>query len=131
MTLGTWDVADSRRRLLKDLLGIMLSRVASGSCTGGRRGQPGSHRSAGAMSLFVFAGASQFVAVGYVLGGFSWIAVLILTTFLNARHFLYGPALAPYLATVPRRLEGCRMAHLLTDEALPSRSRTSGASAAP
>ena len=58
---------------------------------------------AGAMSLFVFAGASQFVAVGYVLGGFSWIAVLVLTAFLNARHFLYGAALAPYLGDVPRR----------------------------
>ncbi len=44
---------------------------------------------ASAMSLFVFAGASQFVAVGYVLGGFSWAAVVVLTAFINARHFLY------------------------------------------
>ena len=71
---------------------------------------------ASAMSLFVFAGASQFVAVGYVLGGFSWIAVLVLTAFLNARHFLYGAALAPYLAEVPRR-QKVVMAHVLTDEA--------------
>lgn len=67
------------------------------------------------MSLFVFAGASQFVAIGYVLGGFSWIAILALTTFLNARHFLYAAALAPYVANVPR-LQRALMAQALTDE---------------
>lgn len=71
---------------------------------------------AGAMSVFVFAGASQFVAVGYVLGGFSWIGIVFLTAFINARHFLYGAALAPYLAGVPR-VQRALMAHVLTDEA--------------
>jgi 4-azaleucine resistance transporter AzlC len=71
---------------------------------------------AGAMSLFVFAGASQFVAIGYVLGGFSWLAIVALTAFINARHFLYGAALAPYLVRVPR-LQRAAMAHVLTDEA--------------
>jgi 4-azaleucine resistance transporter AzlC len=71
---------------------------------------------AGAMSLVVFAGASQFAAVGYVLGGFSWAGVIVLTAFLNARHLLYGAALAPYLADRPRWLRAV-MAHLLTDEA--------------
>lgn len=71
---------------------------------------------AGAMSLFVFAGASQFVAIGYVLGGFSWATILLLTAFLNARHFLYGAALAPYLARVPL-LQRALMAQVLTDEA--------------
>lgn len=71
---------------------------------------------ASAMSLFVFAGASQFVAVGYVLGGFSWATIVLLTAFLNARHFLYGAALAPYLAHVPRPMRAA-MAWVLTDEA--------------
>ena len=71
---------------------------------------------ASAMSLLVFAGASQFAAVGYVLGGFSWIGIVLLTAFLNARHFLYGAALAPYLAGKPRPLRAA-MAHVLTDEA--------------
>jgi predicted branched-subunit amino acid permease len=71
---------------------------------------------AGAMSVLVFAGASQFAAVGYVLGGFSWIGVIVLTAFINARHVLYGAALAPYLAGKPRPVRAL-MAHLLTDEA--------------
>jgi 4-azaleucine resistance transporter AzlC len=71
---------------------------------------------AGAMSILVFAGASQFVAVGYVLGGFSWVAIVLLTAFLNARHLLYAAALAPYLADRPRWLRA-GLAHLLTDEA--------------
>lgn len=68
------------------------------------------------MSIFVFAGASQFAAIGYVLGGFPWVGVLVFTAFLNARHFLYGAALAPYLADRPRPLRAL-MAHVLTDEA--------------
>jgi 4-azaleucine resistance transporter AzlC len=117
MTLGTWDIRDSRRRLLKDSVGIMVSAGGFGLVYGlSARAAGFSPLEAGAMSLFVFAGASQFVAVGYVLGGFSWAAVLVLTTFLNARHFLYGAALAPFLADVPRR-QKVLMAHVLTDEA--------------
>jgi 4-azaleucine resistance transporter AzlC len=117
MTLGSWDIRDSRRRLLKDSVGIMVSAGGFGLVYGlSARAAGFSPLEAGAMSLFVFAGASQFVAVGYVLGGFSWAAVLVLTTFLNARHFLYGAALAPFLADVPRR-QKVLMAHVLTDEA--------------
>lgn len=68
------------------------------------------------MSVLVFAGASQFAAVGYVLGGFSWIGVILLTGFVNARHFLYAAALAPYFADRPRPLRAA-IAHVLTDEA--------------
>jgi 4-azaleucine resistance transporter AzlC len=67
------------------------------------------------MSVIVFAGASQFAAVGYVLGGFSWAGIVFLTAFINARHFLYAAALAPYLADQPRWLKAI-MAHVLTDE---------------
>jgi 4-azaleucine resistance transporter AzlC len=117
MTLGTWDIRDSRRRLLKDSVGIIVSAGGFGLVYGlSARAAGFSPIEAGAMSLLVFAGASQFVAVGYVLGGFSWAAVLVLTTFLNARHFLYGAALAPFLADVPRR-QKVLMAHVLTDEA--------------
>lgn len=68
------------------------------------------------MSVIVFAGASQFAAVGYVLGGFSWAGIVFLTAFINARHFLYAAALAPYLADQPRWRKAV-MAHVLTDEA--------------
>lgn len=68
------------------------------------------------MSVLVFAGASQFAAVGYVLGGFSWAGVILLTAFINARHFLYAAALAPYFSR-RSRIERAVAAHVLTDEA--------------
>jgi Predicted branched-chain amino acid permease (azaleucine resistance) len=111
------DLRASRRQLLQDSLGIMVSAGGFGLVYGLSARTAGfSPLEAGAMSLFVFAGASQFVAVGYVLGGFSWIAIVALTAFINARHFLYGAALAPYLSNVPR-LQRAVMAHVLTDEA--------------
>jgi 4-azaleucine resistance transporter AzlC len=71
---------------------------------------------ASAMSLFVFAGASQFAAVGYLASGFGWLPIVILTALVNARHFLYSAAIAPYLAD-ERALTRAAMAHVLTDEA--------------
>src|SRR5689334_18947738 len=113
----TMDLAASRRQLLRDSLGIMVSAGGFGLVYGlSARSAGFSPVEASAMSLFVFAGASQFVAVGYVLGGFSWAAIVLLTAFLNARHSLYGAALAPYLAHVPRPMRAA-MAWVLTDEA--------------
>jgi|SRR4051794_5509451 len=71
---------------------------------------------ASAMSVFVFAGASQFAAVGYVAGGFGWIGIVVLTALLNSRHFLYSAAIAPYFKD-ERPLTRAAMAHVLTDEA--------------
>jgi 4-azaleucine resistance transporter AzlC len=71
---------------------------------------------ASAMSIFVFAGASQFAAVGYVASGFGWLGIIVLTALINARHFLYSAAIAPYLAD-ERRSTRALMAHFLTDEA--------------
>lgn len=55
------------------------------------------------MSLFVFAGSSQFVAVGLVAQG-AGILVIVVTTFVvNLRHALYSASLGPYLSTLPQR----------------------------
>jgi 4-azaleucine resistance transporter AzlC len=117
MAAGTVDLRASRRQLLQDSLGIMVSAGGFGLVYGlSARAAGFSPLEAGAMSVLVFAGASQFVAVGYVLGGFSWLAIVLLTAFLNARHLLYAAALAPYLTEQPRWLRAV-MAHLLTDEA--------------
>jgi 4-azaleucine resistance transporter AzlC len=117
MTLPDEQLAASRRQLVRDSVGIMVSAGGFGLVYGlSARAAGFSPVEASAMSLFVFAGASQFVAVGYVLGGFSWLAIVLLTAFLNARHFLYGAALAPYLAGVPRPMRAA-MAWVLTDEA--------------
>jgi 4-azaleucine resistance transporter AzlC len=110
-------LAASRRRVAIDSLGIAVSAGGFGFVYGlAARAAGFSPLEASAMSVLVFAGASQFAAVGYVLGGFSWLGVIVLTAFLNARHVLYSAALAPYLADKPRPLRAA-MAHLLTDEA--------------
>ncbi|MBF8290914.1 MAG: hypothetical protein HW391_1882 [Chloroflexi bacterium] len=99
-----------------DGLGIVATAVGFGLVYGlAARAAGFSPLEASAMSVFVFAGAAQFAAVGYVLGGFSWLGVVLLTAFLNARHLLYGAALAPYLADRPRPIRAL-MAHVLTDE---------------
>ena len=111
------DLAASRRQLLLDSLGIMVSAGGFGLVYGlSARAAGFSPVEASSMSILVFAGASQFVAVGYVLGGLSWVAIVFLTAFLNARHLLYASALAPYLAGTPRPMRAA-MAGVLTDEA--------------
>jgi 4-azaleucine resistance transporter AzlC len=100
-----------------DGLGIVATAAGFGLVYGlSARAAGFSPVEASAMSVIVFAGAAQFAAVGYVLGGFSWVGVVLLTAFLNARHLLYSAALSPYLADRPRPLRAV-MAHLLTDEA--------------
>ena len=110
-------VAESRRRLVVDGLGIVASALGFGFVYGLTARTVGfSPIEATAMSVIVFAGAAQFAALGFVAGGFSWLAIVLLTAFLNARHLLYSAALAPWLGDRPRP-ERAVMAHLLTDEA--------------
>jgi len=69
-----------------------------------------------AMSLFVFAGASQFVMVQLLKDGVVWPLVAATVLLINLRHLLMAAALRPYFAGVPvfRRLGA---AFFLTDEA--------------
>jgi 4-azaleucine resistance transporter AzlC len=107
----------SRRRLVLDGLGMIASAAGFGLVYGLTARTAGfSPVEASSMSLIVFAGAAQFAAIGYVAGGFSWLGVVLLTAFLNARHLLYSAAIAPYLAGRPRAVRAV-MAHVLTDEA--------------
>ena len=99
-----------------DGLGIIASAGGFGLVYGlAARGAGFSPIEASAMSVIVFSGAAQFAAIGYVLGGFSWLGVVLLTGFLNARHLLYSASLAPYVADRPRAVRAV-MAHFLTDE---------------
>ena len=117
MSVTSDAVHASRRRLVVDGLGIIVGASGFGFVYGlAARGAGFSPVEASAMSVIVFAGAAQFAAVGYVLGGFSWLGVVLLTAFLNARHLLYSASLAPYLTGRPRPVRAI-MAHLLTDEA--------------
>ena len=68
-----------------------------------------------AMSAFVFAGSSQFIAVGLV-AAHAPVAIIILTTFIvNLRHMLYSATLLPFLTKLPRKWR-VALAFWLTDE---------------
>ena len=72
-----------------------------------------------AVSVIVFAGASQFALVGMVASGVSFPGALLATAGLNLRHIFYGPAIAPYLG-VKRWREAMPLAFGLTDEVFAS-----------
>jgi 4-azaleucine resistance transporter AzlC len=111
------DLPASRRRLVTEAAGIVVSAVGFGFVYGLAARDAGfSPVEALAMSALAFGGAAQFAAVGYVVGGLAWPGVVLLTALLNARHLLYSAALAPWLRDRPFA-ERAVAAHLLTDEA--------------
>lgn len=59
---------------------------------------------AGVMSLFVFAGASQFVAVNMLAAGAAAGAIVSTTFLVNLRHLLMSAALGPHVRSWPARL---------------------------
>ncbi len=68
-----------------------------------------------AMSLIVFAGSSQFIALSLFASG-TGLAVIVLTTFVvNLRHALYSANLLPHVARLPQRWR-VPLAFWLTDE---------------
>jgi 4-azaleucine resistance transporter AzlC len=69
----------------------------------------------GLMSIFVFAGSAQFIAVAMLDGGASLAAIVLTTLVVNFRHFLMSSALAVHLRKVPRGFL-CLFAYGVTDE---------------
>jgi len=68
-----------------------------------------------AMSMFVFAGSGQFIAIGLMAAGAA-LPVIIATTFVvNLRHMLYAANLVPKVRHLPQRWR-IPMAFGLTDE---------------
>jgi 4-azaleucine resistance transporter AzlC len=67
------------------------------------------------MSVLVFAGASQFVAVPMIAAGAPAIAVVLTTYVVNMRHYLMAATLAPSFRGFRRRWLAV-IAHLINDE---------------
>ncbi len=67
------------------------------------------------MSIFVFAGSSQFVAAGLVTQGVSSFVIVLTTFVVNLRHGLYAASLGEYLKQLPQRWL-LPLAFTLTDE---------------
>lgn len=67
-------------------------------------------------SVFVFAGSSQFVAVGLVSGQTPPLLIVATILIVNLRHMLYSAALGPHVQALGLRWK-IPLAWLLTDEA--------------
>ena len=68
-----------------------------------------------AMSIFVYAGSSQLIAVGLFAAGAAPLSIILTTFIVNLRHMLMASALAPYLSRW-RKLELSAFAYEITDE---------------
>lgn len=109
-------IGEVRHRILVDGTGIAVSAFAFGVVFGlAARQADFSFVETLGFSVLVFAGAAQFAAVGLVAQGVPWVAIIVLTALLNARHVLYSAALAPWFSGTSRRMRGAA-AYLLTDE---------------
>jgi len=107
----------ARRRLAIDSIGIWVIAIVVGAIFGftARQGGP-SLVEAIAFSSILFAGASQFAAVGLLVVNTPWPSIVLLVWLLNARHLLYSASIAPYTTKLSLRLRA-GLAYLLTDEA--------------
>lgn len=66
------------------------------------------------MSLFIYAGSMQFVAVSLLAAGFQPLSAMLLTLMVNARHIFYGISMLGRFKTMGR--EKPYMIFSLTDE---------------
>jgi 4-azaleucine resistance transporter AzlC len=69
----------------------------------------------GLMSVLVFAGSSQFIAVSMLSAGASTLAIVMTTFMVNLRHVLMSSSLAVFLENVSRAKVSL-MAYGVTDE---------------
>lgn len=67
------------------------------------------------MSLSVFAGSSQFIAIGLMAGLAGAMVIWFATLIVNLRHMLYAAALLPHVRHLPGRWRWV-LGFLLTDE---------------
>lgn len=68
-----------------------------------------------AMSLFVFAGASQFTAAGLFAAGVAPLTIVVTTLVINARHALLAASVAPFVRRA-KPVAKAALAFQLTDE---------------
>nr|WP_241737631.1 AzlC family ABC transporter permease [Neptunicella marina] len=68
-----------------------------------------------AMSVLVFAGSSQFIAVALISGGSAALIIIATTFIVNLRQLLYSISLLPHVRKVPQAMR-LPLGFLLTDE---------------
>jgi len=100
----------------RDTLPLIIGAIPFGIVFGTLSGGAGLSAAATvAMSLLVFAGSSQFIAMGLVAAGTAWPVIVLTTAVVNFRHLLYTATLLPFLKPLPARWQAL-LAFGLTDE---------------
>jgi 4-azaleucine resistance transporter AzlC len=100
----------------RDTFPLIVGAIPFGIIFGTLAVQSGlTYHAALAMSIFVFAGSSQFIALGMVAAGTAWPIVVLTTFVVNLRHLLYTATLLPYLQKLPRSWK-LALSFWLTDE---------------
>lgn len=101
---------------MKRALPIVLGYVPIGFAYGVLAGKSGlSETNTLLMSLIVFAGSAQFIAVGLFASGTGPAAIIVTTFIVNLRHMLMAASLAPYLTGWKKRYLAL-FSYELTDE---------------
>ena len=89
---------------VRDTLPRVIGAVPFGIIFGTLSGKAGlSAAGTMGMSLFVFAGSAQFIAMGLVGAGTAWPMIVLTTFVVNFRHLLYTATLLENLKRLPRR----------------------------
>jgi 4-azaleucine resistance transporter AzlC len=97
-------------------LGLVPSVFVYGTVLGGLAVQAGLRPvHVWAMSLLVFAGAAQFIAVPMLAAGAPALGIVLTTYVINMRHYLMAASLAPSFRTFPRPWLAL-VAHFVNDE---------------
>ena len=100
----------------RDTLPLVIGAIPFGIIFGTLSGGAGlSTAGTMGMSLCVFAGSAQFIAMGLVGAGTAWPLIVLTTFVVNFRHLLYTAALLPYLKRLPKGWQAV-LAFGLTDE---------------
>ena len=103
-------------RGFRDTLPLVIGAIPFGIIFGTLSGAAGlPWWGAMGMSIFVFAGSSQFIAMGLVGAGTIWPMIVLTTFVVNFRHLLYTATLLEYLRRLPHLWQAI-LAFGLTDE---------------
>lgn len=101
---------------IKGSVPIMMGYVPIGNALGVLAAQAGlTPVETGAMSIFVYAGASQFIGVGMLAAGLGPATIALTTLLVNLRHLLMSAALSPYMKHLSRGRVAA-FAFFITDE---------------
>ncbi len=101
---------------MRDTLPLVIGAIPFGIIFGTLSAKAGlSAAGTMGMSMFVFAGSAQFIAMGLVGAGTAWPMIVLTTFVVNFRHLLYTATLLEDLKRLPHRWQ-VLLTFGLTDE---------------